>query len=205
MNTNWFLLVTAGSGALLLMQRTFAEPVVYDNTETYAGTSVHAPNIDVGSEISLAGTERVVRGLTIVVEADATGPVAFTARLSVYVNDGEFEGSPGTLLWQSAYLPQQIEPGAPRTIHFAVPGVLVPDTLIWIVRFVDWETPIDVSQFYPPSVGSVRLGLWVSSTGPTPWDTPWWSTPGWAGSTPIGPGSWASPRAPSGDNCTRDR
>jgi len=169
MKSKWFLLVIAASGGLLLTQRTFAEPVAYDNTATYAGTSGDASNIRLGSEITLAGTQRVVRAVTIAVEAEGKGPAAFSARLALHLNDGPYEGSPGTLLWQGDLIGQQIGPGGPRFIRFTVPGVPVPDTLIWVVGFGDWQTPIRLSQFYPPTVGNVRLGYWRDSLGPIPW------------------------------------
>ncbi|MDO8630769.1 MAG: hypothetical protein Q7R41_09765, partial [Phycisphaerales bacterium] len=166
MKAKWFFLLIAGSGSLLLAERTFADPVVYDNTATYLGTAHAASIIEEGNEITLAGSGRLVTSVVIAVEITGEAPATVQPQLTLYTNDGLFAGSP---LWQSDIIPQQIEPGAPRFITFAVPGVRVPNTFIWTAQRFGVGSEFSLSQFHPPAVGSVRYGYWRVNQGPSPW------------------------------------
>jgi hypothetical protein len=169
MRAKWFLVVITGSWFLLVTERTFAQSVVYDNTATYLGTAEPA-YIEDGNEVTLAGNQRVVTNVAIAVEVEGEGFIAIQASLSLYVNDGPYEGSPGTLLWQSDFIPHEIARGGPQFIHFAVPSVRVPDTLIWTIKlYTPKKAQIRLSQFHPPVVGSVRYGSWSYGLGWPPW------------------------------------
>ncbi|MDO8632673.1 MAG: hypothetical protein Q7R41_19495 [Phycisphaerales bacterium] len=157
--------VIAGSGSLLLTQRTFADTVAYDNTATYLGTA-HPAYIEDGNEVTLAGSGRVVTSVAIAVEITGETPATVQAQLALYTNDGLFAGIP---LWQSDVIPQQIEPGAPRFIQFAVPSVRVPSTFIWTAHVQAKERQVYFSQFHPPVVGSARFGFWWYPPGPSFW------------------------------------
>lgn len=165
MKTKRFLLVIVGSCGLLSTERTLAQSVVYDNSTTYLGTAQPA-HLEDGNEVTLGGSGRVVTSVAIAVEIAGDTPATVQAKLRLYANDS---GYPGTLLWQSDLIPQQVEPGAPRFIYFAVPRVLVPNTFIWTAQFVPTDTQVSFSQFYPLAVGSVRYGYWWRNAGPVPW------------------------------------
>lgn len=164
-----FHILIAGVFVAFLSRHVRAQTVAYNNTTTYSGASVLVVGIAVGSEVTLSGSSREVTGVSVLVESAAETPVNFSAKLSLYINDGFFGGSPGTLLWESPYTPESTIPGVPKLISFEVPNVTVPETFIWIADFTGWDSQVGLSQYYPPTIGSVRMGFWRSSQGPASW------------------------------------
>jgi uncharacterized membrane protein len=165
-------------------------PVVYDNmiADTGTGQPIFQPglNVEAGDEITLAGTERYVNNIDVLVfQAYSSGPgMQYTgtidARVRFYQNDGQ-GGEPGTPLWDSGVV-QDIPYGERfNTFSFNVPSILVPNTFIWTIELsnVNPANPADpygfeLPLYNPPIKGSSgdfvwqKYGLWTK-VSPTPY------------------------------------
>lgn len=170
MIAKWKQFVMVGWILVVLSTSTLGQTVVYDNTTNDTGVEFTVNLDEIGDEITLAGTGRVVTRFEILLglEPDAEGMLF--AEVKFYTNDGQFGGSPGTLLWQSGFAQYTIDPMNPEFIEFNVPKVQVPDTFIWILSGGgENSTLLRRPEFYPPTVGSARFGHWYVSLGPIPW------------------------------------
>ena len=165
----------AGLTCLLLVGPAAAQTVVYDNTTTYTGVDFPLGNLLLGSEVTLAGTARVVTGIHVFLRLDGDGPATFEVRITFLKNDLNVGGEnrPGTLLWDSGRVPQMIDSGTPVSFHFAVPNVLVPDRFTWTIDLRNQQGNVGLlgpSEFNPPTIGSARAGFWEIVGGPQEWD-----------------------------------
>ena len=105
------------------------QTVVYDNSTNYLGTE-HPIFVQLGNEITLAGTDRIITSIKVAVRPIEDVRAAITARVTFTMNDGGFGDSPGTFLWSSDFLSFSIDGGAPTFIEFDAPNVRVPDSAI---------------------------------------------------------------------------
>lgn len=136
--------------------------IVYDNTTTDLHTTIGgASPPEIGDEINLAGTGRIVTEFMFeeahVLKDPSSNP---TTQVRFYANDGG-GNSPGTLLYDS---------GSMSGIVNSLSGlsVTVPDTFTWTV-VVDGLTSNDgfgLAYFNPPTIGSSGDWYWWhTSTG----------------------------------------
>lgn len=116
-----------------------------------------------GEQVYAAGSSRLVTQLNIGISHQNTsgGSGEFVARL--YANDGA-QGSPGTLLWQSAMMTDPLSGGV-QLISFDVPQVLVPDTFTWTLQVITNTTPaVGLVDGGPPTIGSSPNFYWFGNT-----------------------------------------
>lgn len=157
------LVVLAGLVTPAPTQGEIVTSVIYDNTTTWVGNIVPGVVCEMGDEITLAGTQRIVTDFMFGYYGVFTPNGDETARIRFYANDGP-EGTPGTLLYDSGTFP--IMPGFNQTHTLTGLSVIVPDTFTWTCQFggvTQW--PADLAALYlydPPSVGSSEDYLWKS-------------------------------------------
>jgi len=126
--------------------------VVYENTLVVPNVGA-GTQMQLGDEITLAGTERTVTELQIGVNLQGhSGTADFQAW--IYANDGP-DGEPGTMLWASEVMEAVPLSGDNEFIVFDVPNVVVPDTFTWTQQNRN-ATPVAVNILLcdPPSIGS---------------------------------------------------
>jgi hypothetical protein len=126
---------------------------IYDNTTTRQGSSLSFTQLQLGSEVNAAGTDRLVTDLLIgVSQQGVAGTADMRARL--YANDGT-AGKPGTLLWDGPLLQNVHLTGGIDLIDFSVPLVLVPNTFTWTIQISNTDpVAVGLPNFGPPTVGS---------------------------------------------------
>jgi hypothetical protein len=154
------------------------ETIVYDNTTNYAAQEyliLAAPAEGnpyfFGNTITLVGVDNVVTGIDLVMRLSGVAPATFDGHVLLFTSQPP-DGRPGTLIWDSGLVSKMIEAGAPALIHWDVPNVTVPNSFVWLVRLLNRAgntSDLGLSQYYPPTVGSVLFGAWRSSTGTQPW------------------------------------
>ncbi len=123
---------------------------VFSNTKTYSGIHV-AGGGQLGSEITLAGTYRMVKELLVGVYIP---PPQFFCDLKarIYANDGP-GGKPGTLLWESEWQNEWI-PAEHTLISFDVGCVMAPETITWTLESRDCAYYPNLPLYSPATVGS---------------------------------------------------
>jgi len=144
--------------------------IVYDNTANPTGWLIFSPDdVFVGNEVTLAGSARVVTQLVIGLSRQGSpGTADLDAR--IYANDGP-GGEPGTLLWGSGLLDDIPLSGAEGLLSFPVPGVTVPDTIIWAIEISDSkgaeQMAVAIVGAEPPTMGNI-VQAWRGQPGS------WW-------------------------------
>lgn len=144
---------------------------VFDNT-TQLGSAFFGPSCcQIGDEITLAGHARNIVQLSLMVSTQNSSQTAVVGS-SIYSNDGA-GGRPKTLLWQSGLLTVNLA-ASDAIIDFAVPNVVVPDTITVTSQILS-SSPVGLGRYQPgaPAVGTID-GTWIEAD--------------W-----IGPGVWVSP------------
>jgi hypothetical protein len=152
-----------------------ASTIVYDNTvPNYAQGTYPTMGLEIGDEITLAGTARTVTEFLFGYNTAGSDPFNAdgdeTARIRFYANDGPL-GVPGTLLYDSG--PFAIAPPSQLNLVLAVPSITVPDTFIWTMEFNGISQAvgdqINVLRYLTPALGS-SSDYWWAWTG-TVWTT----------------------------------
>jgi hypothetical protein len=138
--------------ALLMMNSEQARAaVIFDNTATRQDHLLSLTQLQIGSEVSAAGTARRVTDLMVGISNQGmAGTANFQARL--YVDDGT-TGLPGMLLWDGPVSPGVHLTGGVDLIDLRVPEVLVPDHFVWTVQITN-DLYAGLPDFGPPTVGS---------------------------------------------------
>ncbi len=125
--------------------------------------------LEIGDEITLAGTNRSVTEISIYYISDITttqGDEQMVVRF--YANDGS-GGAPGTLLWESSPIPVRPRPVSPDRAGWfvqrvVVPNVTVPDSFTWTVQFSGVTNVVGdrvgLHFFGPPEIGSSADEFW---------------------------------------------
>lgn len=171
-----------------------ADTVIYDNTSNRSDrwvsnrSPINNRQIEIGDEISLAGTARVVTSFVFEYFGDivpGTGTGA-NAVVRFYANDGALHtpssGSaatmPNSLLWESAPIAvagNQVF----NEVTLTVPNIVVPDKITWSIQFngltgangnqagVTISDPVTVGAVLPTSNGSFLLGSYSDYWGKT--------------------------------------
>lgn len=178
---NRMIIVCVLVSALASAQTTAA--VVYDNLSVgppgQSGVTLAMPADDAlqrGDEVTLAGTERTVTHVEVAVAfiSDFFPPpviVQTDLRLRLYTVDG-LGSAPTTLLWDSGPVPTEFPAQDLSATHtFDVPGVTVPDTIVWTLEFV---TDNRITEHFHrfggvPVVGSTSSRSW-QRTGNAAWE-----------------------------------
>jgi hypothetical protein len=133
--------------------------VVYDNTTTAEGPALSGSGAapELGDQVTLAGTARLVTDLLFGYATEATG---VTARVRFYANDG-LGGAPNTVLFDSGSF--VLTPGVNVDKSFSGISVPVPDTFTWAVAY---SIPpgaafgFGLLEYDPPTVGSSDDFVW---------------------------------------------
>lgn len=147
-----------------------ATAIVYDNTDESLGQDAGigtGPEYEMGNQITLAGTARIV---TEFLFGYATaGPGArVRATVRFRANDGA-NGAPGTLLFKSGPISLHRVHLGWKTETLSGLGIAVPDTFTWTVSFNETDLSGFVVGYGPPTVGSCGE-LWLDG------DVGWWTT-----------------------------
>ncbi len=166
--------------------------VVYDSTSNRSDTWVsnisptNRRQIEIGDEISLAGSARMVTSFVFEYFGDiapGTSPGA-NAVVRFYANDGGLHvpssgpaaPMPQTLLWESA--PFQVLGNKEfREVTLSVPNIVVPDKITWSIQFngltgasqagLTISDPVTVGAVLPTSNGTFLLGSYSDYWGKT--------------------------------------
>ncbi|MGE0479001.1 MAG: hypothetical protein AB7Q17_00895 [Phycisphaerae bacterium] len=147
--------------------------VVYSNTQARTGV-VHdlvpagaASGPERGNSITLAGTQRVVTSIDVILRIGDSGVGLFDMQVRLYANDGP-NGDPGTLLWESALRRTIIDSGVDLPYRLTVPRVVVPSSITWTVEITNRtmsQAMLGPSTYAPVTVGSAAPGYWEHSGG----------------------------------------
>ena len=149
-------------------QTAFALDLVYSNATTDLGVNFNpGNNSEVGNEVVLAGTSRLVTFFRF--QYFDTGGLINddTADIRFYENNGPMVSgadSPGTLLYDSGAF---AIPSTPRQTMILDQsdldgGILVPTDFTWTVTFSGSDTN-GLSLYAPPTVGSNFADEWVNT------------------------------------------
>jgi hypothetical protein len=134
--------------------------VVYDNTTTMLGYFYSIADGEIcGDEVNLAGADRSVDSIDIVLYANTSLTADTTIRL--YANDGP-GGAPGTVLWADTL--SQVSYSGPTAVSAPVmPYTAVPNTLTWAVEFNNRSAAggLGPVMYDPPTVGSSLNDFWL--------------------------------------------
>jgi hypothetical protein len=178
-------LLLAALGASIVAASQAAPTCVYRNGNNDLGTSnfivynvvTSGEQSERGDTIGLApSTPRNITECSFEYLADITTPVGTEGVvITLYAADGPVisgANSPGTVLWQSATIPlSPITSGTYGNVRATVPNVIVPDTIIWTVRFVTVAGVAGnrLAWHYvgPPTVGTSDSTYWrkLDTTG----------------------------------------
>jgi hypothetical protein len=153
--------------ALCLTFQAVRADVVYDNSTGDLATRFNPGTIEVGDQISLAGSYRYVTNFTF--EYFATNiSLSLDARIRFYANDGAIVdglASPGSLLFDSDFFNLSGLGNTERaTLVFDLTGtpILVPDIFTWTIQFTNIATGggAGLDIFSPPTVGGNSSQYW---------------------------------------------
>ncbi|MBE3097194.1 MAG: PEP-CTERM sorting domain-containing protein [Planctomycetes bacterium] len=145
------VLVAMGIGSVVSAE------IIYDNLQNVTGRYFGTP-LEVGDEVTLAGTAREVTEFRVILYAPA--PVTIDPSLNFYENDGPL-GEPQTWIWGATWLDVSFE--SVQTLIFPIPNVLVPDTFTW--TFTSTHPSAGVLLNDPPTVGSSGDYVWTYEAG----------------------------------------
>lgn len=180
MRTKHFLAVAAATASTLSAAQA---ATVYDNTTGDLNTRLVSNNIEIGDQVTLAGTDRLLSLFSF--QFFATGlSGGETARVRIYANNGA--------VWNPSF-PSILEPGTTPlydsgpfslwqtnrdTMVFSVAGgqlpnnILLPDTFTFSVQFsgIAGAEAAGVDLYNPPGTGSSFNDYWYNDAGGVGWD-----------------------------------
>ena len=140
-----------------------ADTIVYDNTIARRLAGVNPNNGEVGDGATLAGTDRLVTKLSLMIIGGAQ-PQNAEVRVRLYEGGDSFQAEPGDLLWESELFKQMpLLPGE-HVYDFAVPRILVPESVTWTLE-IRAPDPLGMGLRGPPDVGSSEVFFWIHSSG----------------------------------------
>jgi hypothetical protein len=186
-NAHTFLRFGALSAGLVLTAAAIAADgtVIYDSTsnrsDRWVGnlSPIDGRQIEIGDEISLAGSARVVTSFVFEYFGDITPGTApgANAVLRFYANDGPLHipssgpaaAMPRTLLWESQPI-QVLGKKEFREVTISVPDIVVPNKITWSIQFngltgaagsqagLTISDPVTIGAVLPTSDGTFLLG-----------------------------------------------
>jgi hypothetical protein len=147
-----------------------AQSTIFSDLSPNGGWTVYGQQL--GEEVTVAGANWQVTSLQIEIYSQGTfpngggvGPGFANFQASLYANNGS-QGAPGTLLWQSAFVPDNYPAGL-SVLTYAVPNVVVPSQFTWTLRYTNFS-----NQLAPPALPTANaptIGTYNSS---------WFGVPG---------------------------
>lgn len=142
--------------------------IIYDNTSTFLAAGLYplSTEWEMGDQVSLAGTERIVTEFSFGHSASIVS--SGLAQVNFYSNDG-INNTPGTKLYESEWFPILEGSNEHTLTGFSIE---VPDTFTWTVHFDGGEDGLMGLPYYdPPTIGSSDDFVWVN------WEL--WQGTGW--------------------------
>jgi hypothetical protein len=165
-----FSLIVAGM--LTLSSSVNAQTTIFSDLSPNGGWGVDRD--EYGDEVSVSGANWRVTSMQIEIYSQGTfpngggiGPGFADFQASLYANNGP-QGKPGTLLWQSAFVPYNYPAGL-SLLTYAVPNVAVPGQFTWALQYTNYSNPIAPPALplaNAPTIGTVNSG-WFA--GPADW------------------------------------
>ena len=144
--------------------------VVYDNTTNILGFLLGLNGNEFGDGVTLAGTNRVVTSIGLLLHAN--GDSGATADVTIRIYDGGDDPAgidPGALLWTSDTFVGFVFADSVNQYDFAVPNILVGDTLTWTIEmnnvFQAEGEAVGPRFVSPPTIGSSQDYLWNHTGG----------------------------------------
>jgi hypothetical protein len=146
---------------------------VYRNLNTPLGTSheIVAAGATSSPEIgnAIIVWPQAVNEFDVLIRIGGSGEAQFDVRARLYDN-GEPNGEPSLLLWDTQPVHVSVSPGGDVTYSFGVPYVMVADAT-WTLEITNRTGPnqaaISLPHYGPPTNGNVVPGYWVH--GPSGW------------------------------------
>jgi hypothetical protein len=132
--------------------------VVYDNTTHDRQELIGLGPNEVGSQITLAGTDRVVEEFLFGYSGygSVSDPPDVNAHIKFYVNDGP-NGAPGTVLFESG--PVRLNRFNLNDVTLSGLGITVPDTFTWTIAIPGIQTKKGLEIVAaPPWFGPATIG-----------------------------------------------
>ncbi len=140
---------------------------VYQNSTSPLGFLLIGNNRERGDGVTLAGINRRVTNITLMIHSNAPAGHAADVRVRFY-EGGDTGPDPGALLWESDVVPQMNIPFGTAEYDFPVPNVLVPDDFTWTLELANTAVspPAVGSSFLdPPTLGSSQNWIWDNNGG----------------------------------------
>ncbi len=139
------------------------EKIVYDNSTTLLKFFIDGNSAEWGDGVTLAGTNRVVTNITLIIRSFDDVTANFIIR--IYEGGDDFGASePGALLWTSATFVDFPLASGTNLYDFAVPNITVPDTLTWTLEF-GFVEGVGSRFMDPPTIGSSEDNVWDHNDG----------------------------------------
>ena len=144
-------------------------PIVYSNIDNLLGFLIVGNNSERGDGVALAGTDRVVTEIGLVIHALGQDWSADTV-VRLYEGGNNFGASdPGALLWDSGMMSGLPYPNGSNLHNFAVPNVLVPDEITWTIELTNiaggtGDNRMGSRFMDPPTIGSSENNVWLRET-----------------------------------------
>jgi hypothetical protein len=156
------------AAAAMLSVAPFAHAGIYSNLATPIGTTHvlvgagEASGPEIGNQVLIDGTQRVVNGMAVMVHAGGPGIAEFNGRVRLYAGA---PGDAGTPFWDSQPVRFVIDSSDDLLCNFYVPRVSVPDSFTWTIEITDRigrsQSSLDLPHYGPPENGAVVAGYWV--------------------------------------------
>ena len=148
-----------------------ADTIVYDNTINFLGAYYNNNGVERGDGMTLAGTDRVVTKIALMIHSNASDMSAdVTVRL--FERGDELGAEPGAMLWQSELFEQMAFLTGTKLYDFDVPKVTAPDSLTWTLELQNVDPPgegLGPRLMDPPLIGSSKDFVWFHNPNGT-WD-----------------------------------
>lgn len=158
------------SSLLALFGGTARAAIVYSNITTDRGdTLAYAVNgfTQIGDTITLAGTDRYATQATVQFFNAGTNSGTFSATLRLF-NIGSPVGSQIGTDYVLDLIAAPLSGQTGFNVAFTVPGVLVPDDLIFTVSVSNQSSGVNIlglDYYEPPTIGSSNSATAIANTG----------------------------------------
>lgn len=147
--------------------------IVYDNMTTMLGSYYsQASGLEVGDNVTLAGTERYVSRFEVGVYSSLAGSADMRIRF--------YTGTPfanPVAIYDSGWYNQMAFIAGQQTFGFAIPNALVPTNFTWTVQYANvvGMTSVGPRLANPPTIGSSANNFWQNNP---PWTNYWFGSTG---------------------------
>ena len=151
-----------------------ADTLIYDNSRYLLGLRLYAADLEFGDGVTLAGSERLVTKLSLVIDS-GSGDITADVRVRLFEGGDGFSGEPGAMLWESELFERMPILDGFRFYDFVVPRVEVPDSLTWTLQLLNADPPEAIRGPHyadPPVIGSSNDHFWQRDRDGT-WQRHW--------------------------------